>query len=436
MRNVKLAGGIIAGGTGSRLQGISQGKPKCLMPFLDSVILAHQLDFFRQNNVTKIYLFLGFGSDQIITYLQNESDFEFVISIEDSPRGTGGKFLEILNSIESDILLIHGDLFIDFPLHSFFDAIENSHLDIDFLQLVHPSSHMLDSDIIETNEENQVVKVHAKPHLSNLILRNQTNAGVYYFTKSALRAMSSRINSKDYLIIDLDREFIPLLIRLGFIGVAVRNTGFVRDLGTVERLREAENIVQLKAMREIRPMVLLDRDGVINRDLGWLKNRSQLQILTGVPESIGVLNKLGFRVCVITNQPVIARGEASYLDVKGIHDYIDNLLAVKNAYIDEYFICPHHPDAGYVGEISNLKIHCTCRKPEIGLIEQAFRLFKTDVENSWFIGDSWRDEGAANTAGIKFIKITNDPTLELEMKSLQEAVSYIASFPQNRKFFQ
>jgi histidinol-phosphate phosphatase family protein len=89
------------------------------------------------------------------------------------------------------------------------------------------------------------------------------------------------------------------------------------------------------------------------------------------------------------------------------HAKIEKIVIDGGGIIDDFFYCPHHPDSGFIGEVSELKISCKCRKPEVGLIKQACERYPIDLNNSWMIGDTWRDAKLAKNVGINYINITS-----------------------------
>lgn len=101
------------------------------------------------------------------------------------------------------------------------------------------------------------------------------------------------------------------------------------------------------------------------------------------PESIKIFHELGYRVIVITNQAGVARGYYEENDIEILHNHIDYLLDREGTYIDAYYYCPHHPE----GTVCKYSYVCTCRKPEIGMIEQALKDFDIDLNNSLLVGD-------------------------------------------------
>lgn len=124
-------------------------------------------------------------------------------------------------------------------------------------------------------------------------------------------------------------------------------------------------------------------------------------MLDGVSEAIKKINQSGYLAVVITNQPVIARGEVTWDELHEIHKKMDTLLGKDGAYIDGLYICPHHPDKGFEGERLEYKFDCDCRKPKPGLLMQAAKDFNIDLYESYMIGDSIRDVEAGKAAGCK-----------------------------------
>lgn len=150
-----------------------------------------------------------------------------------------------------------------------------------------------------------------------------------------------------------------------------------------------------------RRAVFLDRDGTINKEVDVLRDVRKLSILQGAPEAIRVLNKLGFLVIVVTNQPVIARGWLSEEEVEEIHRILASRLARRGARIDAIYYCPHHPEAN----LKRYRKKCRCRKPGVGLIERAVREHRINLKNSFMVGDHAWDIIAGKRAGLTTILV-------------------------------
>src|SRR4029453_8039511 len=133
--------------------------------------------------------------------------------------------------------------------------------------------------------------------------------------------------------------------------------------------------------------VFLDRDGTINRVVDLLRRLGQLRLLPGAAEGIRALNRMGYRVIVVTNQPVVARGWMTESRLRSIHRALEARLRRRGARLAAVFYCPHHPDA----DLPEYRIRCRCRKPATGLIRRAVRELGVATRGSFMVGDSTRD---------------------------------------------
>jgi len=153
--------------------------------------------------------------------------------------------------------------------------------------------------------------------------------------------------------------------------------------------------------------IFLDRDGTINKYVGFLRNIDEFELLDGVAAAIRKINESGYLAIVVTNQPVIARGEVSFEELNEIHNKMETLLGKEGAYLDAIYYCPHHPHKGYEGERPELKMDCACRKPKPGMLFKAAEDFNIDLSQSWMIGDGENDIKAGINAGCKTILLSD-----------------------------
>jgi len=166
--------------------------------------------------------------------------------------------------------------------------------------------------------------------------------------------------------------------------------------------------------------VFLDRDGTICRDVHYMRRPEQFELLPGVAEGIKLLNELGVKVIVATNQSGVARGYFTEADLEKIHDRMIDELAKRGARIDAIYYCPHHPDD-----------NCGCRKPKIGMLEQAARDLDLDLSKCFIIGDKKLDIETGRNAECTSILIPThetEPGIEADfvMKNLHKAAKLIA----------
>jgi len=133
--------------------------------------------------------------------------------------------------------------------------------------------------------------------------------------------------------------------------------------------------------------VFLDRDGVINEEVGYLSHPNSLRLIHRAAQAIRLLNRAKIPVIVVTNQSGVARGYFSEKQLCEIHRVLSALLAKDGAHIDRYYYCPHHPVEGN----SPYRVDCECRKPKSGLFFKAVEELDIDLRRSYFIGDKETD---------------------------------------------
>ncbi|MDR2479644.1 MAG: HAD-IIIA family hydrolase, partial [Treponema sp.] len=205
--------------------------------------------------------------------------------------------------------------------------------------------------------------------------------------------------------IDLDRDILKPAIASQRL-FAYATPEYIKDMGTPDRYYQVEEDiakgkVSSRNLFRKQRAVFLDRDGTINRCNGFIKNPLDFHLIDGVPIAIKKINNSGMLAIVITNQPVIARGECTIEELELIHKKMETELGNEGAYIDALYYCPHHPDKGFAGERPEFKIDCECRKPKPGMLFQAAQKFNIDLTSSWMVGDDMRDVRAGKAAGCR-----------------------------------
>jgi mannose-1-phosphate guanylyltransferase/phosphomannomutase len=392
---------ILAGGKATRLSSINGDSPKILTEINGISVLEDQIRQLVGAKVTNILLLLGHGAEEIkakAQFLETTLNVKIKTLGEAYPLGTGGAVINALRLgfLEPFFVLIHGDIVFRTGIQKFIEFFENS--DSQGSIMVHPSSHIFDSDLVELSEDQTVKEIHTKPRTLQPLIRNLGNAGIYTFSREVFA-------SAELLKSDLDRDLLPRLVSSGVKILGYRNTGYVRDMGTVERLMEVTRQIANIDCQQKRSAVFLDRDGTLNIHKGHIQDFREISLYQDAIDLIRRCNQERILVLVITNQPVIARGAATFFDLKNIHAKIDNLLSEHGSYIDDYFVCPHHPEIGFRGEVESLKIDCECRKPKTKLVDEAVKRYDIDLKHSVFIGDTWRDYQTGINMGIESLLV-------------------------------
>lgn len=160
-----------------------------------------------------------------------------------------------------------------------------------------------------------------------------------------------------------------------------------------------------------KPAVFLDRDGTLIEEVNYLHRVEDLRFFDYTDESVRLLKQAGYLVIIVTNQSGIGRGVYTEADMNNIHEAIQSQLTKK---IDAFYFCPHVPDAG-----------CACRKPNLGMVENAMKDFEIDLSQSWFVGDKEIDVLAGKNAGTRTAMVMTGYG-KMEVRQLQEPPDIVA----------
>lgn len=421
----------MAGGRGTRIAELFPNIPKPLIPVAGMPILEREIRSLCAQGFKDIILTVGYLADKIIAYFGDGSKLGAKIDyfVEESPLGNAGALFRLREKIgDEPFLLLNADAAFDVDFNRMV-AFHKNHGGLVTL-FTHPNSHPYDSGLIIADENGHVEKWLAKEDERPLWYDNRVNAGLHVIDPKVLdnSLKSLEINKESGFPqgkVDLDRQILKPLCSSNLM-FCYDSPEYVKDMGTPERFHQVEadyknGVVQAKNLTNKQKAIFLDRDGTINKYVGFLRNIDDFELIEGVAEAIKLINQSGYLAIVVTNQPVIARGEVSWEELNEIHKKMATLLGKEGAYVDGIYICPHHPDKGFEGERPEYKIDCDCRKPKPGLLLQAAKNFNIDLSESYMIGDSHRDVEAGENAGVKkSIKVE-----ENEAGALIEAIQLI-----------
>ena len=148
---------------------------------------------------------------------------------------------------------------------------------------------------------------------------------------------------------------------------------------------------------ETRNVLFLDRDGVINVDVGYLSDPAQLKFIPGAIDAMKEAQTRGYDIIVVTNQSGVARGYYTEEDVQALHAEMSRRLEAEGVHILAYYYCPHHPE----GTVEAYKKVCDCRKPNPGMLTKAIEEWHVDVDGSFLVGDKPSDVEAAESIGMR-----------------------------------
>lgn len=414
----------MAGGRGTRIAELFPNIPKPLIPVAGMPILEREIRSLCAQGFKDIILTVGYLADKIIAYFGDGCQFGAKIDyfVEESPLGNAGALFRLREKIgDEPFLLLNADAAFDVDFNRMF-AFHKNHGGLVTL-FTHPNSHPYDSGLIIADENGHVEKWLAKEDERPQWYDNRVNAGLHVIDPKVfdISLKSLEINKESGFPqgkVDLDRQILKPLCGSNLM-FCYDSPEYVKDMGTPERFHQVEadyknGVVQAKNLANKQKAIFLDRDGTINKYVGFLRNIDDFELIEGVAEAIKQINQSGYLAIVVTNQPVIARGEVTWEELNEIHKKMATLLGREGAYVDGIYICPHHPDKGFEGERPEYKIDCECRKPKPGLLLQAAKDFNIDLSESYMIGDSHRDVEAGENAGVKksiLIKENNENAL-------------------------
>lgn len=401
---------IMAGGRGTRLASVAHDIPKPMVPVGGMPVLEFELQMLREQGFTDILMTVGHLGQIIMDYFGDGSGVspatgepfgvQIEYFVEEQPLGNAGALLLLREKLTEDFLLLNGDVVFNVDLNRMV-AFHREKAALATL-FVHPNSHPYDSALLLEAANGSVDRWLTKEEPRPEYYHNIINAGLHVLNVRVIDDLLAQGASGK---LDLDRQVLRPLAGTGRM-VCYHSPEYVKDMGTPDRLAAVRadydaGRLQRGSLTHRQKAVFIDRDGTINEHIGLLRRTEELALLPGVAEAINRIHDAGYLAIVVTNQPVIARGEVTFEGLDEIHRKMETLLGLEGAYIDDLFFCPHHPDAGFPGERPEFKIPCACRKPKPGMLLAAAEKYNIDLSESWMIGDSSRDVGAGKAAGCR-----------------------------------
>lgn len=381
---------ILAGGEGIRLRPLTYQVPKPMVLANNRPFLEYLIGVLRENGISEVVLLLGYLPKKIIRYFGDGSNFGLNIkySVGKVSDKTGTRIKNAENLLDDIFLLMYGDNY--WPLN------------LKRLLEFYIKHKTLASTTVYTNKDGKgeygaenniyvddagyVLKYDKSRKDKNL---NGVDIGFFVISKEVLELMPNHDFS-------FEAEILPLLInKRQLSGYQTEHRYYY--ISTLESLKLTEKFLQPKKV------VLLDRDGVINRkppEHDYVKSWSEFEFLPGAIEALKLLTQNGYDIYIVTNQRSIARGMMDEHDLNVIHEKLKEELEKHDARINRIYYCPH-----------GLDDRCDCRKPKPGMLFQAARGNDFDLTKAIFIGDDERDLQAGDAAGCETILVTPEKNL-------------------------
>lgn len=369
---------ILAGGLGTRLGTKTQTLPKPMMDIAGRPFLDYLVRNLQRQGVEEIILSIGYLSESIRSYFGSGGNHDLAIryAVEDSPLGTGGALRNCLPVLGERFFVMNGDTMFDMNLAALANA---SPANVMALRPVEDTSRYGSV----TLEDGWIALFEEKGGQGPGVI----NGGVLCLERDALGGLPEGKCS-------LEQDLLPVLAGQralsGFI-----SDGFFIDIGVPESLADG----QISIPRwEKKPIAFIDRDGVLNHDLGHVHTIEQFKWIDGAAEAVRHLNDGGYHVVLVTNQAGIAKGMYAEGDFQALTQWMKTELWKKGAHLDAVFYCPYHPEA----ILPHYRRTSEDRKPGPGMLLRAMADIPCDPTRSFFIGNQPTDRQAAQAAGVKY----------------------------------
>lgn len=395
---------IMAGGKGTRISSIAADIPKPMIRIMGKPILEYQIECLKRQGFIDIVIIVGHLGAVITDFFKDGSDFGVNIKYfyEKEPLGTAGALFQMRDVLTEDFIIVNGDIIFDID----FCRMVKYHYQQGGLATIftHPNDHPYDSTLITTGSNGEVIGwLHKEDERK--FYKNRVNAGIHIMSPKVLDLYTDSGRK------DMDRDVLKPLMTSGLL-FAYDSPEYVKDMGTPERYHMVtadilSGKVQARNLKNQQKAIFLDRDGTINEYCGFVTKPEQLKLIPGAAKAIARINESGYLAVVITNQPVVARGDCTFDELDEIHNKLETLLGQEGACLDAIYYCPHHPDKGFDGERPELKFECDCRKPKPGLIIEAAELYNINLSESYMVGDNMTDMLTGEAAGCQTALLCN-----------------------------
>lgn len=339
---------IMAGGKGTRISSVASDIPKPMIKIEGKPVLEHEIECLRDQGFTDIIITVSHLGNVIMDYFGNGSGISLVtrkpfgVHIEyyeeKTPLGNAGALFKIKDKLTDDFLLLNADAMFDVDFNRFV-KFHQEHGGLVTL-FTHPNSHPYDSGLILARKDGSVEKWLAKEDERPEFYKNRVNAGLHVMNRKVFDLVDIDADSVGSIgpdgkmnKVDLDRQILKPLAGSGKM-FCYDSPEYVKDMGTPERHYSVCNdfkngVVHAKNLRNKQRAIFLDRDGTINKYVGFLWNIDDFELIDGVAEAIRNINESGYLAIVATNQPVIARGEITVEELEEIHKEMETLLGTK-----------------------------------------------------------------------------------------------------------
>ncbi len=376
---------ILVGGLGSRLGHLTQDTPKPLLDIGGRPFLAWLMREALRWGIEEFILLTGYLADRLAAELDELASIlprpvSIRTSCEPSPLGTGGALHHARAILDDRFLLLNGDSLLLGNLGPALAAFSRDTAETACRMILRTIPHTCRYGVATLSGDRVTAFCEQQDQNGPGLI----NAGVYL--------MDRQVADKAGPTGSLERDVLPRLAEAGALRGTIAEGWFI-DIGVPEDLHRAR--IELP-QRVRRPALFLDRDGVLNRDHGWVGSLARWEWMPGAIEAVRLATSAGWHVFVVTNQSGVARGLYTEDDVRALHGWMADTLRQAGGTVDDIRYCPFHPDA----TLPHYRRESGWRKPKPGMILDLIRAWQLAPQTCLLVGDHARDVMAAEAAGI------------------------------------
>ena len=371
---------ILCGGLGSRLKEITKITPKPLILIDKIPMVQHLIKHFCRFGIKEVLLLCCYKYDQFKKTFHNKTFYGAKIKcINEKKRlGTSGALYNAKKKLDNNFILSNGDTLFDINLSDLVKQFRKKNNTVCFISLKKTKNNNK-FDCFKLNKDNSI-KIDIKK--KSLLV----NSGLIICSKKILKFLKKKGS--------LEKDVYPKLIDEKTIYAKEYNAKFI-DMGRIHDLKKMPSFIK---KFYYKPALFLDRDGVINKDIGYANQIKDFIWRNNIKKFVKNYNDKNFYVIVITNQSGIGRGYYSEKDMQNLHNWMVYNFREYGANIDDIFYSPYYKYSKNHKFRKDKKL----RKPNIGMIKLAQKKWNINMKKSIFIGDNLIDKKTAINAGLGF----------------------------------
>ena len=398
---------IMAGGKGTRLAAITKDEiPKPMVPINGKPLLLWQVEELKSHGIHDVIMVIGHLGSKIQEYFGDGSQFGVSITyiIEDTPLGTAGAFFYLKKYLtENPFLLVFGDVYFSIDIGRM-EAFHREHASIATL-FVHPNSHPADSDLVVLAQDSQILRFDSKHNVRDYWYDNCVNAGFYILDRSICDFISKPEKK------DLEKDILSTLVNEGAAVYGYRSSEYIKDIGTVERIAQAEKeiatgFISEKCLTNKQKCVFIAGDETTGIFTGIMSKGMEAALAAQTSEAVKLISQSGWIGIAFINQEEDVHSLSKGMDVGRIPQRISTLLGGEGVYLDEILLCSE-------SDWPNME-------ESIGTMARKYNI---DLTSSWLISYTGAGLYAAQKTGIHTAVVLSENSEEIDpMKAQAELI--------------